>query len=100
MSQTCEKARWVEKEKTTRVNHKHVSGLNIEDKPSKPGVYMECLHCIIAESHFVLNLKCKAFNFFTRTIKSAQSNCAGKKPRCWAAMRPWMRQLSNVGPGK
>ena len=24
----------------------------------------------------------------------------GKKPRCWAAMRPWMRQLSNVGPGK
>ena len=61
------RARWVakeKKEKTKRVSHQHVSGLNIEDKPSKPGVYMEYLHCIITESHFVLNLKCKAFKFF------------------------------------
>ena len=73
------------KEKTTRVSHKHVSGLNIEDKPSKPGVYMECLHCTIAESHFVLNLKSKAFKFFHYDNK-IWSNCAGKN---LAVGQPW-----------
>ena len=62
---------------------------------------MECLHCTIAESHFVLNLKCKAFNFFTRTIKF-ESNCAGKKTSLFcshetldaSAVQCWTRQMT------
>ena len=89
------------KEKTTRVSHKHVSGLNIEDKPSKPGVYMECLHCTIAESHFVLNLKCKAFKFFhwdnkiwIKLCREKNSLLGSHETLDASAVQCWTRQMT------